>query len=293
MTENARNMYFNGAPVLFIPGNGGSYKQARSLASVALRKGVDNDWIQHLDYFTVDLNSEYSGLFGGVLEEQTQYIIHCIRKILELYKKLQNPPKSIVLVGHSMGGKIAQALVSRPEIMDNINTIITLAAPMDKPVVAFDYYTEKFYKNTEKFWLQHRQAVKLISNTTNYCKPYKMKVERGTMENATEEESWRLDDKLLITIGGGSRDLMVHPGLTTSKFSDIHTMSTKIPNVWLTTDHKSSVWCLQLIMNINRFLYSIIVPFTSKKQHYKGQSFVEDKKFRLTKAKWFFDVSID
>lgn len=291
LTENARNLYFNGAPVLFIPGNGGSYKQARSLASVALRKGVDNDWIQHLDYFTVDLNGEYSGLFGGVLEEQTQYIIHCIRKILELYKKLQNPPKSIVLVGHSMGGKIAQALVSRPEIMDSINTIITLAAPMDKPVVAFDYYTEKYYKNTEKFWLQHRKTFKIVTNTTNYCKPYKMKVD-SLKENATEEEPRRLDEKLLITIGGGSRDLMVHPGLATSKFSDIHTMATKIPNVWLTTDHKSSVWCLQLIMNINRFLYSVIVPFTSKKQHYKGQGFVDDKNFRLTKAKWFFDVSI-
>ena len=45
-------MLFSGAPVLFIPGNSGSYKQARSLASVALRKGVDNDWMSHLDYFT-------------------------------------------------------------------------------------------------------------------------------------------------------------------------------------------------------------------------------------------------
>lgn len=26
--------------------------QARSFASVALRKGIDNKWIQHLDYFT-------------------------------------------------------------------------------------------------------------------------------------------------------------------------------------------------------------------------------------------------
>lgn len=52
LTETVRNMKFNGAPVLFVHGNRGSYKQARSYASVALRKGIDNNWTKHLDYFT-------------------------------------------------------------------------------------------------------------------------------------------------------------------------------------------------------------------------------------------------
>lgn len=52
MTEAARNMQFNGAPVIFVPGNGGSYKQCRSFASVALRKGLEENWQKHLDYFT-------------------------------------------------------------------------------------------------------------------------------------------------------------------------------------------------------------------------------------------------
>lgn len=45
-------MQFNGAPVIFVPGNSGSYKQARSFASVALRKGIEQNWLKHLDYFT-------------------------------------------------------------------------------------------------------------------------------------------------------------------------------------------------------------------------------------------------
>lgn len=45
-------MQFNGAPVIFVPGNSGSYKQARSFASVALRKGLEGNWLKHLDYFT-------------------------------------------------------------------------------------------------------------------------------------------------------------------------------------------------------------------------------------------------
>lgn len=285
-------MFFNGAPVLFIPGNGGSFKQARSLASVALRKGIDNDWIQHLDYFTVDLNGEYSGLFGGVLEDQTKFIALCIRKILDLYTKLDHPPKSLVLVGHSMGGKIAQALTRHPEVINAINTIITLAAPMDKPVIAMDQYIAYFYDSVQSFWLEHRTPGSPITNSSNFCKPYRLINPKTTARNDSSIETRLLDEKLLITIGGGSRDLMVHSGLTKSNFSDIHAMATELPGVWLTTDHLSSVWCLQLVMTINRFLYSIIKPLTAKKQYSKGQKFLDSKTERLAKAKKFFDVSI-
>lgn len=122
LTENARNMQFNGAPVLFVPGNSGSYKQARSLASVALRKGLDNNWSQHLDYFTslfailhthiffffnyylflVDFNEEHSALFGGYLDDQATYLDLCIKKVLGLYQHLPNKPESIAIVAHSM-----------------------------------------------------------------------------------------------------------------------------------------------------------------------------------------------
>lgn len=57
LTEAARNMQFNGAPVIYVPGNAGSYKQARSFASVALRKGLEENWQKHLDYFTGNQNS--------------------------------------------------------------------------------------------------------------------------------------------------------------------------------------------------------------------------------------------
>lgn len=31
LTENARKMQFNGAPVIFVPGNSGSYKQVKNI----------------------------------------------------------------------------------------------------------------------------------------------------------------------------------------------------------------------------------------------------------------------
>lgn len=102
-------------------------------------------------------------------------------------------------------------------------------------------------------------------------------------------DSNSLKDILLITIGGGSRDLLVHPGLTTSRYSDIHTMSTCIPNVWLTTDHLSAVWCLQQVVVINRFLYSIIQSNTRHKEN--SNTFIEEKAIRLAKARHYFTVS--
>lgn len=271
-------MLFNGAPVLFIPGNSGSYKQSRSLASVGLRKGIDNDWFQHLDYFAVDLNEEYSALFGGVLEDQTQFIEHCIRAILKLYRRLPNPPNQIVIVGHSIGGKIAQKLLSNPDTAQLINTVIALASPMDKPVINVDHHIDSFYESIDSYWMENRQ----ILESNNSCG---LKQRR---EALSRTETRILDDKLLITIGGGNRDLMVHSGLTDSKFSDLHTMTTSIPKVWVEADHLCIVWCLQLVLVVNRFLYSIIAPTNYKGPTSRGLSFIDDKAVRLAKAEQHF-----
>jgi hypothetical protein len=40
--DKLRAEKFDGIPVLFIPGNSGSHKQVRSLASVALRKAIED-----------------------------------------------------------------------------------------------------------------------------------------------------------------------------------------------------------------------------------------------------------
>ena len=272
-------MFFNGAPVLFIPGNSGSYKQGRSLASVALRKGIDNDWFHHLDYFVIDLNAEYSALFGGVLEAQTQFIEHSIRAILKLYQKLPNPPTQIAIVGHSIGGKLAQKLLSSPDTAQFINTVIALASPMDKPVLNWDHHIDSFYKSIDTYWLENRQ---IHDATNNSCGL------RNARKALSDKETRILDDKLLITIGGGSKDLLVHSGLTDSKFSDLHVMTSGIPKVWAEADHLCIVWCHQLVMVVNRFLYSIIAPAKYKGPNSKGLSFIQDKVIRLAKAEHHF-----
>lgn len=54
---------------------------------------------------SVNYNEELSGLYGGVLLQQTKYASSCIAKILSLYKNnryTKSVPNSVILIGHSM-----------------------------------------------------------------------------------------------------------------------------------------------------------------------------------------------
>lgn len=176
-----------------------------------------------------------------------------------------------------------------------MNTVIAIAAPIDTAVLNIDFYTEAFYRKTNKLWLEHRLPNRNpITNLTNTCCNASNNIEPtsgndNTISVDANDKRYFLKDILFITIGGGSRDLLVHSGLTASKFSDIHTMSTCMPNVWLTTDHLSSIWCLQQVLVINRFLFSIIQP-SSTKQRTLGNKFINDKALRLASAKYYLTV---
>ncbi|EDV27947.1 uncharacterized protein TRIADDRAFT_53016 [Trichoplax adhaerens] len=70
-TKTLRNDHIFGIPILFIPGNAGSYKQVRSLASISYQKSMNRK--EHFNYYTIDLNEEISGLYGGTLRDQAVF----------------------------------------------------------------------------------------------------------------------------------------------------------------------------------------------------------------------------
>ncbi|XP_073290941.1 GPI inositol-deacylase-like [Primulina huaijiensis] len=105
--EHLKNL--NGIPVLFIPGNGGSYKQVRSLGTESdrayqsgpleqhfyqafpyLEEGVDTDltgnmlpnqYTSMLDWFAVDLEGEHSAMDGQILQEHSEYVVYAIHRV--------------------------------------------------------------------------------------------------------------------------------------------------------------------------------------------------------------------
>ncbi|XP_052071301.1 GPI inositol-deacylase-like isoform X3 [Mytilus californianus] len=232
--ESKRKVPVNGVPVLFIPGNAGSYRQARSLASVAHRRANDKRFSFHFNYFTIDFNEELSALYGGMLQSQTEFVHECVKKILSLYES--NKPTSVVLVGHSMGGMIARALFTLPEFDQNsVNTIITQATPHQAPVISLDRMIATYYSRVNNYWRTH-------SNTT-------------------------LKHVTVVSTGGGYRDVLVRNELTSLRgIADpdlsISTSTMSVPNAWVSTDHLCAVWCKQMVMLTKRAMFDIIDPAT-------------------------------
>ncbi|XP_017887892.1 GPI inositol-deacylase isoform X2 [Ceratina calcarata] len=221
VTEKLRRMFFSGIPVLFIPGNVGSHEQVRSLASVSLRKSLNDRTPFHFDYFTVSLGKDYSALYGGVLMDETTYVSHCIRKILSLYK---TNVESIVLIGHSMGGIIAKgSLVMTPNVNASVASIIFTLATPHIPTLVLDHTFASYYHNLE----DRLSAIK----------------DAGTS---------------VISIGGGPRDILITPTQTLDTTANINVISNTVPAVWKSTDHLSILWCKQLVFSVVRSLFDCV-----------------------------------
>ncbi|XP_061774698.1 GPI inositol-deacylase [Nerophis ophidion] len=232
--QETRELHLFGVPLLFLPGNAGSYKQARSLGSVALRKAERMEGGVHFNVFTVDFNEELVALYGGSLRRQTHFLHESIKAILKLYKHLKTPPQSVALVGHSMGGVVARALFTLPHFNTKlVNLIITQASPHVAPVLAMDPYLLDFYSSVSQKWLKQAKKLKNIT---------------------------------ILSVGGGYRDYQVRSGLTSLPSSPpedpnkLSVVVTAVPRTWVSTDHLSIVWCKELVLATVRAFFDLIDP---------------------------------
>ncbi|XP_067994069.1 GPI inositol-deacylase isoform X2 [Melanerpes formicivorus] len=229
--EENKNLLLTGIPVLFLPGNAGSYKQVRSLGSIALRKAEDVDFKYHFDFFSVNFNEELVALYGGSLQRQTKFVHECIKVILKLYKGREFAPTSVAIVGHSMGGLVARALLTlknfKPEL---INLLITQATPHTAPVMALDKYLTDFYTAVNNHWILKAQDLRNLTT---------------------------------LSVAGGFRDYQVRSGLAflprlNQHDSALSVVSSAVPRVWASTDHLSIVWCKELILATIRAFFDLI-----------------------------------
>lgn len=227
MAEAVSKAQFSGMPVLFIPGNAGSFRQVRSLASIALRKAIEESKYKiHFDYFAVDFVEEFSALYGGTLKEQATFLRQSIKDILKLYKGQQT---SVVLIGHSVGGLISKALFLDKDFdAASVNIIVTLATPHTAPVVNADRSLDDFYHELNDFWNENDLKVPLIS------------------------------------VGGGVKDNQVRSGLTWSEHAMINVQTTSASGIWVSADHRCIVWCKQLTLALNRALFDLIDAKTKR-----------------------------
>nr|XP_031533925.1 GPI inositol-deacylase isoform X2 [Vicugna pacos] len=228
--EEHKILPLTGIPVLFLPGNAGSYKQVRSIGSIALRKAEDIDFKYHFDFFSVNFNEELVALYGGSLQKQTKFVHECIKTILKLYKGQEFAPKSVAIIGHSMGGLVARALLTLKNFkQDLINLLITQATPHVAPVMPLDRFITDFYMTVNNYWILNARQINLTT----------------------------------LSVAGGFRDYQVRSGLTFLPKLSHHTsalsvVSSAVPKTWVSTDHLSIVWCKQLQLTTIRAFFDLI-----------------------------------
>ena len=244
-----------GAPVLFLPGNAGSYRQVRSLAAEASRHY--HDVIRHdedrlktgtrsLDFFMIDFNEDMAAFHGQTLLDQAEYVNEAVAYILSFYhdprRSRRSPdlpdPSSVILIGHSMGGIVARTTLTMANYQANsVNTIVTMSAPHAKPPVSFESDVVQTYKQINDYW---REA---------YSQTW-----------ANNNPLWHVT---LISIAGGSRDTVVPSDYASisSLVPDTHgftVFTSTIPDVWIGMDHLSITWCDQFRKAITKSLFEVV-----------------------------------
>ncbi|PSS30172.1 GPI inositol-deacylase [Actinidia chinensis var. chinensis] len=296
---NERLKKINGVPVLFIPGNGGSYKQVRSLAAESNRAyqggplertfyqeaslnlkegrveidtagfGLPNQYISMLDWFAVDLEGEHSAMDGRILEEHTEYVVYAIHRILDQYKDSHdararegasvsgNLPKSVILVGHSMGGFVARAAIVHPHLRkSSVETVLTLSSPHQSPPVALQPSLGQYYARVNQEWR----------------KGYEVQTSR-TGRYVSDPPLSRI---VVVSISGGIHDYQVRTKLESlagivPPSHGFLISSTAMKNVWLSMEHQVILWCNQLVVQVSHTLLSLMDPET-------GQPFYDTQK---------------
>ncbi|KAJ5100333.1 hypothetical protein N7456_006385 [Penicillium angulare] len=249
------NIGLNGVPVLFLPGNAGSYRQVRSLAAEASRHYYDvvrHDEDRHaagtrsLDFFMVDFNEDMAAFHGQTLLDQAEYVNEAIAYILSLYhdprRTRRDPglpdPSAVILIGHSMGGIVARTVLTMANYQANsVNSIITMSAPHARPPVSFDSDIVHTYKQINDYW---REA---------YSQTW-----------ANNNPLWHVT---LVSIAGGSRDTVVPSDYTSisSLVPETHgftVFTSSIPDVWIGNDHLSITWCDQFRKAVIKSLFEMI-----------------------------------
>lgn len=231
-------------PVLFIPGNAGSFAQVRSLASSAFyqywtRNGHDprpdmEDVLGPTVWYTVDFNEDFSAFHGGTLEDQAFFVNEVLRYLRAQYDSV--PPEddaassrrfsddrntTIGIVGHSMGGIVARLAMTLPNYpVSSVDTIVTLSTPHAYPPVPFERSMDRVYDRI------HRHM---------------------------------RDEPLIISLAGGLLDTQLSSDATSltldghgSPMSRLSSFTTSAASLWSSTDHLAIVWCDQLRYRIAR-----------------------------------------
>lgn len=257
---NGNEIQLDGVPVLFIPGNAGSFKQSRSIAAESANiyfesKDILDNQVntRNLDFFTADFNEDFTAFHGQTMLDQAEYLNDAIAYILSLYEESSSYdmplPESVIIVAHSMGGIVTRLMMTlENHIPGSINTILTLSSPHAASPVTFDGDILKIYKKIDSYWASQFD----------------------------DDDSFFSRNVSLISITGGVSDEILPADYASvadllPPENGFSTFTTTIPGVWTPIDHLAIVWCKQLRHVVAKLLLEMVDSTT----HFKTKPLYE------------------
>ena len=225
---------FPALPVVFVPGSGGSYRQARSLGGEAAKV-----WSRRLSrrdrgaslleahVYTADLGEELSGASGVLLARQAMFV----QAVTEALARAYGRP--VVLVAHSVGAAVARAAsagaahrAALEGTLPPVRAVLSVAGAARAPPLggAAQRALRAFYARADAAWAALPREV-------------------STNITLLDVNAGHADD--LVRAAGAAPppwEAAADPPPPRGVLAGLPAM----PGAWLSTDHQAAVWCNQL-----------------------------------------------
>ncbi|XP_072962414.1 uncharacterized protein [Typha angustifolia] len=283
-----------GVPVLFIPGNGGSYKQVRSLAAESFRayQGgpleptfyhettilpgnpgsllmkelesfmIPTQYSRMLDWFAVDLEGEHSAMDGRILEEHSEYVVYAIHRILDQYRESREVR---IKEGAEVSGNLPNSVILVGHSMGGFVARAAIVHPLLRKSAVETILTLSSPHQSPPVALQPSLGHFYSQVNGEWRKGYMTQ----TLHAGNLGSSPKLSHVVVVSVSGGIHDYQVRSKLASldgivPSTHGFMVGSSGMKNVWLSMEHQSILWCNQLVVQISHTLLSIIDPETGK-----------------------------
>ncbi|QHN87289.1 hypothetical protein HN51_041524 [Arachis hypogaea] len=289
----------SGVPVLFIPGNGGSYKQVRSVAaesdrayqsgplertfyqeaSLSPKEGgsdknisgfrLPSQYTSRLDWFSVDLEGEHSAMDGAILEEHTEYVVYAIHKILDQYKMSYD---ARIREGTPVSGSLPNSVILVGHSMGGLVARAAVIHPRLRKSAVETVLTMASPHKSPPVPLQPSLGHYFARVNSEWREGYK--VQRTNTGRYVSGPA--LSHVVVVSISGAYNDYQVRSQLAlldniVPPTHGFMISSTAMKNVWLSMEHQAILWCNQMVVQVSHTLLSLIDSRT-------GQPFPDTQK---------------
>lgn len=240
---------------LFVPGTGGSYKQARSVGSATyeLQRGEENDTVIEcrVEHYALDFGSEMSIYNGALMDRQGKSVVMAVRGIQKAYAESKTSIRGWTFAAHSAGGLAVMRALSDlalgvgEEYIDG--GITSSGGGIGSAGAAVGEYTVVA--------LATPAAWNPVSLTFD-AKARELKAKRRWQKASGAGDG---NSGAFISIIGGPRDRQVGTmalGALDAYVSDANrafvTRADLASNVGVSADHQCALWCKQLVRAVAR-----------------------------------------